>query len=441
MFSLTFIGINYMTGKKPILWPVLAGNALEFFDLGLYGCLSPLLASKFFPSSDLFAQTIAAASLFAAGFVTRPLGAIIFGHIADQYGRKRSLTLTLAIMGVATLSVSFLPTYGDIGILAPVLLTILRFIQGICAGGEYNSAAVFVLEHIERKRRGIVSGIITATSIFGFFMASIITNLTTVSLPGDWSWRVPFLIGSFIALISYILRLKTMETPEFLKTKSSRKFIVSSSFIDVVKNRRAMISTIGIGCLAGVLSLTIVGFLPTFLLSFGSVPPGYEKFFSQFCLFLYFILLPVFGLLSDYITQKKLMIFSSVTSFFISFPIFLLLLSSHLSNVVIGTFLLASLAASFLGPMHAYMLSVFPINQRCRGISMGFSIGVAIFGGSAPLISTSLIKMTGLAYAPAFYFAFSSLMGLMAVCLRHPEDETATEKELAQTSGPVAVKA
>ena len=410
-----------MTYKKPILWPVLAGNALEFFDLGLYGCLSLLLASKFFPSFDPFAQTIAAASLFAAGFMTRPLGAIIFGHIADQYGRKKSLTLTLAIMGIATLSVSLLPTYDNIGVLAPILLTILRFTQGICAGGEYNSAAVFVLEHIEEKRRGFISGIITATSIFGFFMASIITNFTTVSFSGDWSWRAPFLIGSLIALVSYILRLKTLETPEFLKIKSSKQFTVSPSFIEVIKNGRPMITTVGVGCLAGVLSLTIVGFLPTFLLNFGNMPSGYEKFCAQLCLFAYFVSLPLFGLLSDYTTQKKLMIFSSLTSCFISFPIFLLLLSPSVSKVIIGILLLSCLAASFLGPMHAYMLSIFPTNQRCRGISMGFSIGVAIFGGSAPLISTSLIKMTGLPYAPAFYFLFSSLIGLMAVYLRHPK--------------------
>ena len=398
---------------KNKLWPIFVGNMLEFYDLGLYGFYALIIYKNFFPDAHHFAKTLATGGIFAAGFIMRPMGAVIFGYIGDIYGRKKVLLLTLWMTAACSFLIGISPTYEDIGISASLILTTLRLVQGLCTGGEYNTAAIFVLEQTPRKRHGLLSGFITATAIFGFFLSAIVAYLTSLPSMPVWAWRLSFIFGGLIALVGYQVRRATADSKIFLAPKSSKKAIPLMNLFQF--QRKTVCLVIGIGWLAGVLSLLIVGFLHSFFVQNLNINPVHAWFISVSALILYLLTLPLFGYLSDYTGHRQMMQKAAFCTLLFSLPLFLLFNTGDLRKIMIASLLLSLLASAFLSPMHAFMFDVFPASQRCSGISFCFSMGVALFGSTAPMIANFLIYTTGLNSSPSCYLALSAVIGFLCL--------------------------
>ncbi len=392
---------------------VLIGNLLEFYDLGLFGFLSIIIAPLYFPCNDKISSLLASAGVFAIGFFMRPIGAMVFGYVGDTFGRKICLSNTILLMALPTAMISVLPTYGQIGLLAPISLTLCRFFQGFCVGGEYNSSAIYLLENVNHNKRGFFSSLVIAFSILGFFIASIAASIVT-AFPeySSWSWRLAFLFGSTIGVVGFYLRKNYVKEGlvQFSQTREN-------TYKGVSENWKNIIVTISIGCLAGTLSLSLVGYITSYLTFVIGLPLQQAALINNVGLGIYIFLLPVFGFLSDLWGHRRIMLCGALLAILLSYPFFYLLSSGYLFSGQAG---LAILAAMFLAPMHAYMLSLFPESFRCRGISSSFSIGVGIFGGSAPFISTLLVQSMGVQEAPAFYYILSGIFGLVALALSRP---------------------
>lgn len=389
---------------------VLIGNLLEFYDLGVFGSLSIIITPLYFRCDDAVSSLLASAGVFAIGFCMRPIGALIFGYIGDKFGRKVCLSRTILLMAIPTTVISVLPTYDQIGFAAPVILILCRLFQGVCTGGEYNNAAIYLLENVEPHKNGLLSGLTVASSILGFFFASVVASLV-IAFPEhtSWSWRLPFLLGAFIGVIGFYLRKSQMKEIDLYKMQAQK-----NTLKEFFANRKSILVTLCIGWLAGTLSLSLVGYMPSYLTSILHLSAPEASFINNIGLGVYIVFLVIFGFLSDHWGYGRMMMWGACLAALLSYPLFYLLSAGF---VYLGQIGLALLAALFLAPMHAYMLRLFPPSFRCRGISTAFSMGIGMLGGTAPFISALLLKIIEINEAPAFYYIISGLVGLLALKL------------------------
>lgn len=334
----------------------------------------------------------------------RPLGGAIFGYIGDVVSRKTCLTFALLLMTLPTFIISILPTYQEIGLWAPLLLTLCRLFQGLCTGGEYNNAAIFILENTPPHKQGLYSGVMTASSIVGFFLASLTTSFCfyVFTPSSSLSWRLPFLLGSMIGLVGFYLRRQLQTSKNFQPTTSSKGGWFT--------HKKSFLLTICVGWLAGVLSLSLVGFIPSHLSQMSCFSSSQVFFISNWGLFVYMITLLFMGALSDSAGYARIMKYAALSTAFFSYIFFYFINLKVFWWSVLGVTGLGLLAGTFLAPMHAYMLQLFPSHFRCRGTSIGFSLGVSLLGGTSPLVLTFLIQTFQTVEAAAFYFSFSGII-------------------------------
>jgi len=399
--------------KRRILIPCLIGNALEFYDFTLCGVFIGVLGKNFFPSGDDFAMTLGGIFAFSAAFWTRPLGALLFGYIGDKYGRKQALTLSVLLMGVPTLIIGVLPTYASIGLMAPCVLLCCRLLQGLCTGGEYNGAAVFALEHMKAKP-GLISGLISASCVVGAVSATLVAYLVTNYLNFEQVWRIPFYLGACVAVVGFVLRKMAMETTEFIK----RKPIKGLPIVEVIKNHPKQYAlAIASGAFNGVLSYTLFGFLNLYLTQYIGVKSSSSLFFNIFGLFAFMISCPIFGRISDKISPYRSMLLASVVAIISSWIGFILLQYGTVEEIIIGQIIIGVGVGSFVGPSHAFLQKQFSPEVRYTGVASGFSIGMAITGGTTALIMTCALKYTHMLLVPAVYISAAAVLWLLALRL------------------------
>lgn len=404
-----------MKSNPKLLTTSMVGNSLEFYDLALFGFLAPVLTPIFFPTENPTVSMIAGLGAFAVGFIPRPLGAIIFGHIGDRYGRKVSLITSIILIALPTLFLGLMPTYAQIGLLAPVLVLLCRFLQGICVGGEYNGSAIYYLEHCPADRKGFFGGLISAAGVLGFFMASFVTILCTSSWMPSWGWRIPFVIGSLIALFGFYIRRGISESPEFDQVKQ-KLAVKKNPLKDVfLKMPFSALCTIGVGSCMGTLSLTLFGYITPYLTKVVGFPFETAMHINFLGILWYMLLTPFMGYLSDKTSTFKVMMVTAIAALLSAKLIYVLLLSGEFYTALAGQLLLATLAASFLGPSNALLYSIFPTPMRYSGISFNFSLGLAVLGGNAPVVAATLILMTKDSGAPAYYIIAMTTVGILSL--------------------------
>lgn len=402
---------------KRILIPCLIGNALEFYDFTLCGVFISVLGRNFFPSSDPFSVMLGGIFAFSAAFWTRPLGALLFGYIGDKYGRKKSLTISVLLMGVPTLIIAMLPTYASIGVAAPCILLCCRLIQGLCTGGEYNGAAIFAIEHM-KIRSGLISGLISASCVVGAVSATLVAYITTNYLTFESSWRIPFFLGSLVAFVGYFLRKYSMETADFISTPRLKGVPI----IEVIKKYPAQyLLAITSGAFNGILSYTLFGFLNLYMIEYVGIKSTTSLYFNIFGLFAFMISCPIFGALSDIISPYRSMVLASFVAILTSWVGFYLLQISprtsltDLGNlqIILGQIFIGIGVGGFVGPSHAFLQHQFDARIRYTGIASGFSIGMAITGGTTALVMTYVLKEIGEMFAPAIYISFAAIIWLL----------------------------
>ncbi|MCH9690418.1 MAG: MFS transporter, partial [Gammaproteobacteria bacterium] len=354
------------------------GNALEHYDMSLYGFMVPILISIFLPSIDKLNALILTFVFSPISIIVRPIGAITIGRLGDKYGRKTALIVSIGGMAIATGAIGLLPTYSSVGIWAPILFLFLRSMQGFFVAGESCGGAVFVLEHSD-SNKGYLSGLYVSYAVVGMVAAALMATLTTY-LPEKF-WRVPYLIGSLTGLIGFYLRSNVSETPSFLKYKNVKPVKTRELF----KRHKSILVAIGVSGLFSALYL-----LPTYLMI--SLLPIITSFklstimtINMGTTILYMISLPFFGKLADRISITRSMLYASVTVIILSYPLISLISYDNLYCIILMKLCFALLTAWLCSPFYAWIHTLFHTKERYTAVSLSFSIGGQLGGFMVPL--------------------------------------------------------
>lgn len=395
--------------KRKILLACLFANAIDFYNFTLCGVYINKLSKLFFPSHSEFSSLLGGIFAFSAAFLTRPIGALVFGYIGDKYGRKKALTLSTFLAGVPTLIIACLPTYATLGILAPSILLFCRMLQGVCTGGGYNGKGVFILEHM-RIKRGLISGFLSASCVFGALLATI-SALIINKWDFEQGWRIPFLLGAGIIFVSLYIKRIANETEDFV----AKKPIKSLPIVAVIKNHpRQYVLAIATGALNGLLCYTLFGFLNIYLYKYIGVNIGSCFFYSLFGLFSFMIACLLSGHLYDLSAARHPMRDSTIIALIASVGAFFFLQNGNFYSIIFGQILLGIGVGAFVGPCHAFLQHQFSPEVRYTGIASGYSIGMAISGSSNILFMTYIMEKFNFSMAPALGVIFSTCLWLVA---------------------------
>ncbi|MDY0746958.1 MFS family transporter [Paucibacter sp. R3-3] len=386
-----------------------SGNLVEWFDFYVYAFTSLYFAPAFFPKSDPTAQLLNTAGVFAAGFLMRPIGGWLFGRIADRVGRKTSMLISVAMMCGGSLVIAFLPTYEQIGALAPALLLICRLFQGLSVGGEYGTTATYMSEVALRGRRGFFSSFQYVTLIGGQLLAVVVIVILEALLSNAelkaWGWRIPFVIGAISAVVALLLRRTLHET----QSESSRSAKGAGTMAMLFRhNLPAFITVVGYTAGGSLIFYTFTTYMQKYLVNTAHMPIKTASNVMTVCLFLYMIMQPLFGALSDRIGRRNNMLLFGALGALSVVPIMsaLHIVTDPVEAGVLITVALAivSFYTSVSGIVKAEM---FPPEVRALGVGLAYAVGNAIFGGSAEYVALSL-KSAG--YESAFYWYVTAMM-------------------------------
>ncbi|MGW8379989.1 MFS transporter [Streptomyces sp. ODS28] len=456
------------------------GNAMEWFDFGIYAYLAVTIGKVFFPGTPA-AQLLLSFTTFAASFLVRPLGGLFFGPLGDRIGRKKVLALTMIMMAIGTFCIGLLPTYSAIGLTAPILLLVCRMVQGFSTGGEYGGAATFIAEYAPDKKRGFFGSYLEFGTLAGYTGAAALILVLNTGLGTDamesWGWRIPFLIGGPIGLVGLYLRMKLDETPAF------QKMAAEQHAANANQNARAAASTangnggngngenngngtekdmpvlsenapkkefkelfagqwqrllicIGLVAAYNICHYMLTSYMPAYLtdsLGYGS---SMELIAAIIAMVAMMAVIHRVGHLNDRIGRKPVLMAGMVGFLVLSVPAFWLFQLGSFVFVLLGLLILGACLVCLLGTMSATLPALFSTDVRYGGLSIGYNIAVAAFGGTAPGVMTYLVNATHDKMAPAYYASFAGLIGIVAVaCLK----ETA-RKPLEGSPPAVATK-
>lgn len=394
------------------------GTAIEWYDFFLYGTAAALVfGTLFFPEFSDTAGTLAAFSTYAVGFAARPLGGLVFGHFGDRIGRKSMLILSLMIMGVATFLIGLLPTFQTIGVMAPILLVVLRFCQGIGVGGEWGGAVLMAVEHAPEGRRGFYGSWPQMGVPAGLLLANIVFFASTSIFPEAWAWRVPFLFSILLVGVGLFIRLKILETPAFAQVKESGTE-ANMPIIDVFRHYpKNVFLAMGMRVAEnGTFYVTTV-FVLTYITTTLGLEQGVGLTGVIIASAIGLVTIPMFGALSDRVGRRPVYLFGAVFSVLFAFPFFWLL------NTEVSVLIWLAIILGFnvghdamYGPQAAYFSELFGTRVRYSGASVGYQLASVFAGGLAPLIAVSLLAAYGYG-AVAVYMIFLALITVISVIL------------------------
>jgi MFS family permease len=397
------------------------GTALEGYDFLLYASAAALVFGQlFFPvGGDPIIGTLLAFSTFSVGFIARPIGGIIAGHYGDRIGRKPMLVLTLIVMGVATTLIGFLPTYEQVGVLAPILLTLLRVVQGLAYGGEWGGAVLMVVEYAPENRRGFWGGFPQSAVPFGFLVATAVLGLS-INFSGDqflvWGWRIPFVLSILPVLVGLYIRLKIEETPVFQKVKEQ----AGNEHVPIVTALKKYPRQILLAAGAFVLVSGPYYIIISFMLSYGTTTLGVPRETMLTGVLIASAIQVVacigFAALSDFVGRLPVLLGGGIFMLLYAYPMFWLVNTGDTTAIWFAmSFGLFAFGALY-GPIAAFFAELFVANVRYSAASLGFQLGQVFGGGFAPFISTLLLAATGGAYWPVpLYMIVLTLIGLVSI--------------------------
>ncbi|MBG9451876.1 major facilitator transporter [Cytobacillus firmus] len=407
--------------EKKVLIASLIGSSIEWFDYFLYGTVAALVFNQmFFHSDDPAVGLMLAYASFALAFFIRPLGGVIFSHIGDKIGRKKTLVLTLSLMGGATVLMGFLPTYDNIGAAAPILLIILRLIQGIGLGGEWGGALLLAVEYAPKNRRGFFGSIPQMGVTIGMLLGTLALSIMTL-LPEEaflsWGWRVPFILSALLVFFGLWIRKGIDETPSFKKAQEKGE-IAKIPFVETMRSHwKEVLIAVG----AKVVETAPFYIFGTFIVSYATTQLGFSRTVTlnavTIATVITTILIPIMGKLSDKIGRKKLYVGGTVLMMLYAFPYFWLLHQGSAVLLVVATILgLGIIWAPITAVLGTMFSEIFKSNVRYTGITLGYQIGAALAGGTAPLVATALLNAYDNSYVPvALYIMLAAAISLIAI--------------------------
>ncbi|KMM77240.1 MFS transporter [Xanthomonas sp. NCPPB 1128] len=395
------------------------GNAMEWFDFGVYGYLAVTLGHVFFPSTNPTAQLIAMFATFTVAFLVRPLGGLVFGPLGDRYGRQKVLAATMILMALGTFSIGLIPSYERIGIWAPILLLVARLVQGFSTGGEYGGAATFIAEYSTDRNRGFMSSWLEFGTLAGYIAGAATVTALHVALSDaqmrDWGWRVPFLIAGPLGLLGLYMRMKLEETPAFqaYAEEAERREHDAPGLGALFRiHWPQLLKCVGLVLVFNVTDYMLLTYMPSYL----SVTMGYAE--SKGLLLIIIVMLVMMplnvvgGLFSDRLGRRPMVIGACIALLVLAVPCLLLIGTGNDWLIFLGLMLLGVALVCFTSSMPSTLPALFYTPVRYSALSIAFNVSVSLFGGTTPLVTAWLVERTGDPLVPAYYLMGAAVVGI-----------------------------
>ncbi len=403
------------TSTRRIIAAGAIGNILEWYDFAVYGYFAASIGRAFFPKEDPVAQILAAFGIFAVGYIMRPVGGAIVGHIGDRLGRRAALTFSVAAMAIPTFLVGVLPGYDTLGLLAPIALTALRMIQGLSVGGEYTTSVVFMVEHAPPGRRGVIGAMACCGAIGGILLGSatgaILAETMSQAALERWGWRIPFLLGLVVGLAGFFLRRHVVEA-------SHLGHGGHSPLVETVRAHAGLLAR-----LAGLAAFNAVGFylLFVYIVSWlqlaDGIAPAHALGINTLNMALLLPMMIGMGWLSDRIGRKPVLLFATILGLVGAMPLFWLMHHDNVGLVMLGQFGFVVAIGAFLGTQPTVMVEATPPEVRCTAIALGYNITLGVIGGLSPLAATWLVQRTHDSLSPAWLLMAAAAISFASVLL------------------------
>jgi len=389
------------------------GNVLEWYDFAIYGYFAAQIGRQFFPHEDAVAQLLSAFGVFALGYLMRPIGGALIGHIGDRLGRRAALTFSIASMAIPTFLIGLLPGYTTLGIAAPLLLTLLRMVQGLSVGGEYTSSMVFLVEHAPPGRRGLLGALTSCGASGGILLGSAVgagfaASMSEANLAA-WGWRIPFLLGLVVGIAGYFIRRHVLETVP--TGKPQRAPIVET----LSEHWRIVLSLAGLSVFNAVAFYVSFVYLVSWMQTADGIAPAHALGINSISMAMLLPVMIVAGLLADRFGRKPFLLLATALGFVGALPLFWLLFQSSLLLVQLGQFGLVLIVGIYCGVQPTIMVETVPVQVRCTAVALGYNICLGVIGGVTPLVATWLVERTADETAPAFLIMAASAVSFATV--------------------------